>query len=78
MKVFKVIVRTVKYLEIDDTSADDLEAWEHCMTEDGGWDLEAITSDLEDGGVDDLEPDSENIEVTQLDDTETKAYLASQ
>jgi sugar phosphate isomerase/epimerase len=78
MKVFKVVIRTVKYLEIDDTSADDLETWEHCMTEDGSFDTAEIISELENNGHDDLDADSETLECVELDATETKAYLNSQ
>jgi hypothetical protein len=78
MKVFKVEVTITKYLEIDDESADDLEAWEHCMTENGSWDCDAIQEELENNGYDDLASDSETIEVKALDATETKAYLNSQ
>lgn len=78
MKVFKVVIRTVKYLEIDDESADDLETWEHCMSEDGTWDVAEIQSEIESNGHDDLDADSETLEVVELDATETKAYLNSQ
>ena len=78
MKVFKVEVSITKYLEIHDDSAEDLEAWEHCMTEDGGWDCDAIKEELESNGNEDLDSDSETIEVKELSPAEIKAWASEQ
>lgn len=78
MKVFKVVVQKVLYLTIDPASADDLEAWEHCLGEDGTFDTGEIENDLVENGTDDLDADSETITVSELSEKEAKYYLDNQ
>lgn len=78
MKVFKVKIETTKFLVIDPNDSEAIEAWEHCMTEDGGWDIDAIQSELQEHGYGDLDSDSETITVTTLGEKEAKYYLGNQ